>query len=102
MKKDHIQSRSTDMYHLDFGCTASRFAYDDAQDYQQIYCEKDLKDLWRILKKRQRSYERYFQSSLLQRECSEASKFHIFLKLFDDPNKNWKVNDHCHYKELHQ
>ena len=41
-------------------------------------------------------------TEVLKREYEEASTCHICMKPFDDPEKNWKVCDHCHYTRLYR
>ena len=41
-------------------------------------------------------------TKVLKREHEEASTCHICMKPFDDPEKNWKVRDHCHYTGLYR
>ena len=41
-------------------------------------------------------------TEVMQREHEEASSCHICMKPFDDPEKNWKVRDHCHYTGLYR
>ena len=41
-------------------------------------------------------------TEVMQREYEEASTCHICMKPFDNPEKNWKVRDHCHYTGLYR
>ena len=41
-------------------------------------------------------------TEVLKREHEEASTCHICMKPFDNPEKNWKVRDHCHYTGLYR
>ena len=41
-------------------------------------------------------------TEVLQREYDVATKYHISMKQFDDPEKNWKVSDRCYYTGLHR
>ena len=44
----------------------------------------------------------FSQTEVLKREHKEASTCHICMKPFDNPEKNWKVHDHCHYTGLYR
>ena len=41
-------------------------------------------------------------TEVMQNEYEEASSCHICMKPFDNPDKNWKVRDHCHYTGLYR
>ena len=41
-------------------------------------------------------------TKVLKRKHEEASTCHICMKPFDNPEKNWKVRDHCHYTGLYR
>ena len=38
----------------------------------------------------------------MQKEYEEVSTCHLCKKPFDNPEKNWKVHDHCHYTGLYR
>ena len=38
----------------------------------------------------------------MQNEYEEASSCHICMNPFDNPDKNWKIRDHCHYTGLYR
>ena len=41
-------------------------------------------------------------TDVLRRDYENAEKCHICMGAFNDPQKNWKVRDHCHYTGMYR
>ena len=91
-------------------CVYSKFAYGEIQDPLKAYHGKDCAERFidHIVDETKRLYEKFPEqpmiplTEILQREHDEATKCHICMKLFDDPENNQKVRDHCHYTGLYR
>ena len=91
-------------------CVYSKFAYGDVPDPLKAYRGKDCVE--RFVDHIEAEVKRLHSlvpeqpmiplTEVLQREYEEASTCHICMKPFDDPEKNWKVRDHCHYTGLYR
>ena len=91
-------------------CVYSKFAYGDVPDPLKAYRGKDCVERFvdYIEAEAKRLHSLYPEqpmlplTKVLKREHEEASTCHICMKPFDDPEKNWKVRDHCHYTGLYR
>ena len=91
-------------------CVYSKFAYGDVPDPLKIIRGKDCVE--RFLDHIEAEVKRLHSlfpeqpmiplTEVMQREYEEASTCHICKKPFDNPEKNWKVRDHCHYTGLYR
>ena len=92
------------MFHRGFG-VYSKFAYGDVPDPLKAYREKDcverfIDHIKAEAKRLAQLVSRAAHASPdrgVEEEHEEASTCHICMKPFDNPEKNWKVRDHCHY-----
>ena len=91
-------------------CVYSKFAYGDVADPLKAYRGKDCVERFvdYIEMEVKRLYSLYPEqpmiplTEVMQNEYEEASSCHICMKPFDNPDKNWKVRDHCHYTGLYR
>ena len=91
-------------------CVYSKFAYGDVPDPLKAYRGKDCVEsfLDHIEAEAKRLHSLFPEqpmlplTEVLKREHKEASTCHICMEPFDNPEKNWKVRDHCHYTGLYR
>ena len=91
-------------------CVHSKFAYGEVQHPLTLYRGKDSVEQFvkHIESEVKRLYAAYPQqpmmelTEVLQREHDKATECHICFQPFDDPQKNRKVRDHCHYTGLYR
>ena len=91
-------------------CMYTKFAYASVLDSLKAYRRKDCVEQFveHIEAEVKFLYTMYPQHSMipltkvLKKEYEEASTCHICMKPFYDPEKNWKVHDHCHYTGLYR